>query len=129
MPGGSRARLALDGELDGQPARPQAGDQVVEPAEARLRRELERVVVVRSISSSRRISVSACSPARSIASSASRVSGAPGRELAPPAARLQHHHADRVGDHVVQLPGDPGALLLDRGLRALESRPARAGGG
>ena len=31
----------------------------------------------------------------------------------PHGAGLQHHHADRVGDDVVQLAGDPGPLLGD----------------
>jgi hypothetical protein len=32
----------------------------------------------------------------------------------PRAARLHHHHADRVRDEVVQLAGDPPALVGDR---------------
>ena len=36
--------------------------------------------------------------------------------------RLQHHHRDRVRDHVVELAGDAPALELDRLLRAVFGR-------
>ena len=35
-------------------------------------------------------------------------------EPVPDGADLQHHHADGVGDDVVELARDPGALLGDR---------------
>ena len=35
------------------------------------------------------------------------------RELVPDGADLEHHHADGVGDDVVQLARDPRALLGD----------------
>ena len=59
--------------------------------------------------------------------SASRSSGELGRQPVPDGADLQHHHADRVGDDVVQLAGDPRALLGDRDARrASRSRSATA---
>ncbi len=64
--------------------------------------------------SSWRISVSALRPARSTSLSAPLVVLEHGGQLVPDRADLEHHHADRVGDDVVQLACDPRALLGDR---------------
>ena len=62
--------------------------------------------------SSRRISVSACRPLCSIFSSVP----VAGLARGPCSGRLQDHHAEVMGDDVVQLTGDPGPL---RGHRLL----------
>ena len=46
----------------------------------------------------------------------------------PDGADLQHHHADGVGDDVVQLAGDPRALLGDRDPRRRLALPLGLGG-
>ncbi len=62
----------------------------------------------------RRISASAARPVCSTPRSASRVLVELVRELVPDGPDLEHHHADRVGDDVVQLARDPRALLGNR---------------
>ena len=52
-------------------------------------------------------------PVRSTFSSIAAASAGRVRQAAPGGRRLDHHHADRVGDDVVELPGDPVALLGD----------------
>ena len=56
-------------------------------------------------------------PVCSTPSSASRSSRERVGQLVPDRADLQHHHADGVGDDVVQLARDPRALLGDRDAR------------
>ena len=71
----------------------------------------------------RRISASAvrpvCStPVRASLSSAERL-----RQPVPDGADLEHHHADGVGDDVVELARDPGALLGDGDARGRLALP------
>ena len=74
----------------------------------------------RSRPSRRRISPSACSPVRSIASNACRdCSGEPARSCARPPRACTHDHGDRVRHDVVQLAGDAGPLLGDGRARLL----------
>ena len=61
--------------------------------------------------SSRRISARAVRPACSTFRSASRSSASAARHPVPHRADLQHHHAHRVRDDVVQLTRDPRPLL------------------
>ena len=98
----------------GRPARRISLEQRVEARRARAaapssgRRRSRRIAP-----SSRRISASAARPVSSTPRSASTSSGELVGQPVPDGAGLQHHHADRVGDDVVQLAGDPGALLGD----------------
>ncbi len=83
---------------------------------------------LRSTPSSRRSSSSASRPVVSIAANASRASS--GRFEREPACAggLDGHGAQRVGDDVVQLAGDPRALVdhgAVRGVRAVPFEPAR----
>ena len=62
----------------------------------------------------RRISASAVAPGPLDASERIAVLGQRVRELVPDGADLEHHHADGVGDDVVELAGDPCTLLCHR---------------
>ena len=66
----------------------------------------------------RRISVRASRLVRSMASRAVRALGSP-VERGQPGPGLDHDHADMMGDDVVQLAGDPLALVLDGAARSL----------
>ena len=69
---------------------------------------------VRSMPTSRRISVSAPRPICSMVCSTSRVEPSPWPSTRRSAPGLDDHHRHAVRDRVVQFPGDPGALLDDR---------------
>ena len=56
-------------------------------------------------------------PARSTLLERVAVLGERVRELVPDGADLEHHHADGVGDDVVELACDPRALLRHRDAR------------
>ena len=78
----------------------------------------------RSMPSSRRASASAWRPACSIEASVSRVRRLLGGQRVALGAGLDDHHADVVGDEVVQLARDAGALLGHR--LVARAAPARA---
>jgi hypothetical protein len=110
-------RLALDHDLDWQPRRTGARDELVEPPQARRRRERQlRLVVAQQPQRTAHLAE------RLLARVLDHVERAPCLvdvvvEHPPAPARLQHNEADRVGDDVVQLAGDPRALLGDGLLR------------
>ena len=73
----------------------------------------------RSTPSSRRMSVSAARPVSAMVPSARVAARGVGVGGVPAAVGLRDHHGQRVGDDVVHLPGDAGALGRGRDLRLL----------
>ena len=106
-----RDPLALHGKLDGQPARPRLLDQPVQVVDPGLRRQRPLVILARSTPSERRMSASAV--ARRPLDRLQRLAGALGIALEDPARPFCLHddHPDAVGDDVVELARDAGALV------------------
>ena len=116
-PARERERLAVDVQLDGQPGAADLVQQRVEAVEPGLRHELGLVPVA-----AHRGQQAAHLGERGAAGlldalSASRSSPSAVGQLVPDRADLEHHHAHRVGDDVVQLARDPCALLRHRDAR------------
>ena len=111
---GQRERLALDVQLDrrARRGRPRSSSES-RPSSPGWGASSTSSPSRRIAPSSRRISASAARPACSTPRSASRSSAQRVGEPVPDGADLQHHHADGVGDDVVQLARDPRALLGD----------------
>ena len=112
-PGRKLHRLAFDGDLDRQPGCGQRRRELVDAGQARLRRERELLVVAPEHPEE---------PPhlgqRLLTRVLDRIEGRPRlvrgmREHPSAAPGLEHHHADPVCDDVVELPGDPCALLGD----------------
>ena len=115
MPRGSGTGSPSTCSSHGQAGAADLVDQRVEAVEARLRARARRSLAVacasrRAGGASRR---ARCGRPARRPCSASRSSVELGGQLVPHGADLEHHHADRVGDDVVQLARDPGALLGD----------------
>ena len=98
-------------QLDGQAGAADLVQQRVEAVEAGLRRELDVVAVAahgaeEAAHLGERSAAGALDAPERIAVLRERIG-----ELVPDGADLEHHHADRVGDDVVELARDPRALL------------------
>ena len=111
--------LALDRQIDRKPGRAHAGDQILDSAQARLRRQRGAVVVKSQHAEHpshllQRLAAGALDRAERLARGALAVA-----QHAPRPARLQQHDADRVRDDVVQLARDPRPLLGDRCMGSL----------
>ena len=109
-----RERLTVDVQLDGQPGAADLVQQRVEAVQPGLRHELHFLTVA----SHRRQEAShlgqghapgALDALERIAVLVERIG-----QLVPDGADLEHHHADCVGDDVVELARDPRALLRHR---------------
>ena len=109
-----REGLAVDVQLDGQAGAADLVEQRVEAVEARLGRELDVVPVAAHRAEEtahlgeRRAAGLLDAPER-IAVLGRRIG-----KLVPDGADLEHHHADGVGDDVVELARDPRTLLRHR---------------
>ena len=128
-PGGSWTGSPSIRSSIGSPADRRLADEILDPAEARLRRERELVIVLaqhaeqpahlgQGLFAGRLDRVERRTRLVSVV-----------RQFAAASARLQNHHADRVRHHVVQLARDPYSLERDRLARfriafALELRRA-----
>ena len=114
----NRDGLAVDVQPYGKARACDLLEQRVEPAEAGLGRELELVVVAaqrpeQEAHLGERGAAGLLDAAQRIRLLAERRG-----KLVPDSADLEHHHADRVGDDVVELAGDPRALLRDGDARS-----------
>ena len=108
---GQRPRLALDRELDRQPALPGLRDELGQLREVGLRRQLVGLVGAAE-EAEQAVQLDDGLPAGGL-DRAERLLGLVGlpRHDAPRRAGLDAHDADVVGDDVVQLARDPHALL------------------
>ncbi len=111
---GEREGLAVDVQPGGQTGAADLVQQRVRPSRPGCGTNSTSSPSRRIAARRRRISASAVRPARSTLLSASRSSASVVGELVPDGAHLEHHHADGVGDDVVELAGDPRALLGHR---------------
>ena len=111
----------------GSPARRTSSSSGVEAAEPGLRRELGTVVVLAAHRAEQPAHLAERRSGRSARRRAARrrPRRSARRQPVPDGADLQHHDADRVGDDVVQLAGDPGALLGDGDARRRPRARAR----
>ena len=116
-PAWKRERLPVDVQLDGQPGAADLVQQCVEAVEAGLRHELHFLPFAshRGQEASHLGERRAAGPLHAPERFA--VLGERVGELVPDGADLEHHHADGVGDDVVELARDPRALLRDRDAR------------
>ena len=108
---GQRPRLPLDRELDRQPALPGLGDELGQLGEIRLRRQL--VGLIGAAEEAEQPVQLEHGLAAGVLDRAEHLLGLGGllRHDAPRRAGLHAHHADVVGDDVVQLARDPHPLL------------------
>ena len=124
-----REGLAVDVQPDGQAGAADLVQQRVEAVEARLGHELD-LVLLAAHGGQQAAHLGERRPAGPLdAPERVAVLGQRVGKLVPDRAHLEHHHADRVGDDVVELAGDPRALLGHRDARrrlALPLRPDRA---
>ena len=97
----------------GRPARPTSSSSESRPSSPGWGASSTPSPSSRIAPSSRRISVSAVRPACSTARERVAVLAERVGQPVPHGADLEHHHADGVGDDVVQLAGDARALLGD----------------
>ena len=110
-PGGSGTPLALDHELDVEAGGADGAEQRVERAEARLRCERRRLAVLAQQADhaphlGHRVAPGALHREQRVALATLVLA-----EHAPDGAGLDGHHRHGVRDHVVELAGDPPALL------------------
>ena len=114
-PAGSGAVLALDVELDRQPRRVHARDEVGEVRERGLRRERE-LLVLAAQHAEQAPDLRRALRARSSSTAANARLGAVGSRARELLGRVgvADHRRERLADQVVQLAGDPLALLHHR---------------
>ena len=110
-PAREREGLAVDVQLGGQAGAADLVQQRVEAVETGLRNELDLVLVAPHCGKET-AHLGERGPAGPLdAPERVAVVGPRVGKLVPDGAHLQHHHADGVGDDVVELAGDPSALL------------------
>ena len=124
---GQRGEVAVDDQVHRQARGPDAGGQRVQVADARLRGEPGLLVRVAQ-DAQQAAGLGQCLPGAVLDLLQGRL-GRPARR--PGAGRLQHDHAEVVGDDVVQFPGDPRPLgrrgLLGLALQRRAPRGQRGG--
>ena len=108
-----RGRLAVDAQPHGQARPADLREQGVEAVEAGLGDELELVAVAAHGPEESAHLGERCAPGLLDALERVAVLCERGGKLVPHGADLEHHHAHRVGDDVVELARDARALLRD----------------
>ena len=111
-----------------QPGASDVVHQRVEGVEARLGAELDVVAVAAHRAEQAAHLGERCAAGLLDAPERVPVLGQRVGELVPDGADLEHHHAHGVGDDVVELAGDPRALLGHRDARRRLSLASRASG-
>ena len=116
-PARKRERLTVDVQLDGQPGAADLVEQRVEAVKPGLRHKLRFLTVAshrgqKASHLGQRHAPGALHALERIAVLVERLG-----QLVPDGADLEHHHADGVGDDVVELARDPRALLRHRDAR------------
>ncbi len=114
IPGGRSPLLARDHELDGEPGTPRARQEVIDTGETRLRHE--RHLALAGLQDSEQAAQLGERVPTSLLDGGHGLHGTP-RILVEENAGgpgLHGHERDRMGDHVVQLTGDPAPFLCDR---------------